>query len=65
MDECCHGFSAGKQLVASCLRYINCRSNPNPYSGISKLQRVGQTRLAKPFHPVSEAISSGRKDIRQ
>jgi len=24
MDECCHGFSAGKQLAASCLHYMNC-----------------------------------------
>jgi len=30
MDDYCHSFSAGKQLVVSCVRCVNCRSNPNP-----------------------------------
>jgi len=25
MDECCHGFRAGKLLAASCLHCMNCR----------------------------------------
>jgi len=29
IDDCCHGFRAGKQLAAACLHYVNCRLNPN------------------------------------
>jgi len=29
MGECCHGFSAGKLLAASCLHCVNCRRNSN------------------------------------
>jgi len=29
MDKFCNDFMAGKQLVASCLHYVNSRLNPN------------------------------------
>ena len=60
MDKCCHDFNAGKRLVVSCFRCVNCRLNSDPKLYSLPFCVVYLTRDHNEFYPTKGKIAASQ-----